>query len=181
TTVIAFFVGNSLMFIFGAIGAMITGKSDISEVLLLQGLIIPAIIILGFNIWTTNDNALYASGLGFANITKIAKKKLVIFNGLIGTIFAMWLYNNFIGWLSFLSIALPAIGAIIISDYFIVNKCNYKRYEEAIFVNINWIAITAWISGFLAAKFIPGIPPLNGIIVASSVYIIVSKVKVWLK
>ena len=31
TTVIAFFIGNSLMFLFGAVGAMVTGNSDIAE------------------------------------------------------------------------------------------------------------------------------------------------------
>ena len=57
------------MLAFDAIGAMATGHADISEVMFAQGLIITAIIILGLNIWTTNDNALYGSGLGFANIT----------------------------------------------------------------------------------------------------------------
>lgn len=65
TTVLAFFVGNSLMFLFGAIGAMVTGLSDVSEVMFSQGLIIPAIVVLGLNIWTTNDNAIYTAGLGF--------------------------------------------------------------------------------------------------------------------
>ena len=60
------------MFIFGAAGAAVTGMSDISDVMVAQGLIIPAIIVLGLNIWTTNDNALYASGLGFANITGLS-------------------------------------------------------------------------------------------------------------
>src|SRR5690625_6724438 len=100
TTLIAFVIGNSLMFLFGAIGAIAIGESDISEVMYTQGLILPAILVLGLNIWTTNDNALYASGLGFSNITKIAKGKMVVLNGIIGTIAAMWLYNNYVGWLN---------------------------------------------------------------------------------
>src|SRR5690625_136257 len=82
TTLIAFVIGNSLMFLFGAIGAIAIGESDISEVMYTQGLILPAILVLGLNIWTTNDNALYASGLGFSNITKIAKGKMVVLNGI---------------------------------------------------------------------------------------------------
>lgn len=73
TTVIAFFIGNSLMFLFGAVGAMVTGNSDIADVMFSQGLIIPAIIVLGLNIWTTNDNAIYTAGLGLSNITKVKK------------------------------------------------------------------------------------------------------------
>ncbi|MDF7671660.1 cytosine permease [Orbaceae bacterium ESL0721] len=100
-TIIAFLFGNSLMFIFGAAGAASVGEADISDVMIAQGLILPAIIVLGLNIWTTNDNALYASGLGMANITGLSSKMMSIVNGLLGTLCAVWLYNNFVGWLTF--------------------------------------------------------------------------------
>ncbi|MFS0635002.1 cytosine permease [Mesobacillus foraminis] len=174
TTVIAFFIGNSLMFIFGAIGAVATGQSDISEVMFLQGLIIPAIIVLGLNIWTTNDNAIYASGLGISNITKIKKSKVVIFNGILGTIMAMWLYNNFVGFLTVLGAALPPIGAIIIADYFILNRGKYKAFEKVQFKAINWTALIAWGAGVALAKFLPGIPPLNGLIGSALLYVVLS-------
>jgi cytosine permease len=175
TTMIAFFLGNSLMFIFGAIGAAVMGQADISEVMFAQGLIVPAIIVLGFNIWTTNDNAIYASGLGFSNITKLPKNKLVIFNGLIGTVGALFLYNNFISWLSFLNSTIPPIGAILIADYFIVNKGKYKSFEGQKFDTVNIKAIASWFVGVLAAKFIPGISPLNAVVATCIVYILVSK------
>ncbi|MFC4402934.1 cytosine permease [Gracilibacillus xinjiangensis] len=171
TTLIAFFIGNSLMFLFGAVGAISTGLGDISEVMFVQGLVVPAIIVLGLNIWTTNDNSLYASGLGFSNITKIKKSKLVIFNGLVGTILAMWLYNNFVGWLTLLGAALPPIGAILLADFFILRKANYPALEEMTFQAVRWPAIIAWVGGFAAAQFLPGIPPLNGIIGASVIYV----------
>lgn len=175
TTAIAFFIGNSLMFIFGAVGAAVTGQADISEVMFTQGLIVPAIIILGFNIWTTNDNALYASGLGFSNITKLPKNKLVIFNGLIGTAGAMYLYNNFVGWLTFLGSFIPAIGGIIIADYFMVRKGKYKAIEENSFVSVNKIAIVTWVIGVVAAKYLPGIPPINAVLTSMIVYAIANK------
>lgn len=174
TTVIAFFIGNSLMFIFGAVGAVATGQSDISEVMFVQGLILPAVIVLGLNIWTTNDNSLYASGLGFSNITKLSKRKMVIFNGIVGTIFAMWLYNNFVGWLTMLGVALPPIGAIILADFFILHRGKYKNFEKAAFKSVNWPAITAWAAGVAFAQFLPGIAPLNAIIGSIAVYIAVS-------
>lgn len=170
STVIAFFIGNSLMFLFGAIGAMAFGIADISEVMMLQGLMIPAIIVLGLNIWTTNDSALYASGLGFANIFKLPKKYIVVFNGFLGTIAAMWLYNNFVGFLTLLGSALPSIGAIILTDYFIVRKRQYASIESANFKALNPVAIIAWIAGVLLANFVPGIPPLNALIGTSVIY-----------
>ena len=68
TTVIAFFIGNSLMFFFGGISSVYVGGNDIFEVMINLGLFYLAILVLGLNIWTTNDNALYSAGLGLANI-----------------------------------------------------------------------------------------------------------------
>lgn len=122
TTVVAFFIGNSLMFLFGAVGAMVTGNSDIADVMFSQGLVIPAILVLGLNIWTTNDNAIYTSGLGLSNITKLPKKQMVIIGGLIGTVGSIWLNNNFTAFLTFLNSMLPPVGGIIIADYFFIKK-----------------------------------------------------------
>ncbi len=176
TTVIAFLVGNTLMFIFGAIGAMVTGQADISEVMFLQGLIIPAIIVLGLNIWTTNDNALYASGLGFSNITKQPKSKLVIINGIVGTLLAVILYNNFMSWLNLLNTFMPSIGGVIIADYFFINKGKYKDFEEAKFKGVNKVGIIAWALGVLAAHFLPGITPINAVVTAIVGYVLLTEI-----
>ncbi|MER2192171.1 MAG: cytosine permease [Solibacillus sp.] len=175
-TVIAFFLGNSLMFLFGAVGAMSFSLAEISEVMFLQGLMIPAIIVLGLNIWTTNDNALYASGLGFAHITKLPKKLFVVVNGLIGTILAMWMYNNFVGFLNVLGAAIPSIGAILIADYFFVKRGKYKAFATMTFETVNWVAIVAWVIGVAIAKLAPGIVPLNALLGTAIVYVILMKV-----
>ena len=174
TTVIAFLVGNTLMFIFGAIGAMVTGEADISEVMFLQGLIIPAIIVLGLNIWTTNDNALYASGLGFSNITKQPKSKLVIINGIVGTLLAVILYNNFMSWLNLLNTFMPSIGGVIIADYFFVSRGKYKNFEKTNFKGINKSGIIAWALGVLAAHFLPGITPINAVVTSILAYVLLT-------
>ncbi|AIF43983.1 cytosine permease [Virgibacillus sp. SK37] len=175
STVVAFFIGNTLMFLFGAIGSIATGLADISEVMFMQNLIIPAIIVLGLNIWTTNDNALYASGLGLSNITKLPKHKIVVINGMIGTVAAMWLYTNFVGFLTLLGSALPPIGAIILADFFILNRGNYQAFKTMKFKSFNWVAILAWGSGIAAATFIPGIPPINALIGSAVIHVAVTK------
>nr|WP_086938721.1 cytosine permease [Thaumasiovibrio occultus] len=169
-TMIAFFIGNSLMFVFGAFGAMATGQADIAEVMFAQGLLLPAIVVLGMNIWTTNNNALYASGLGFANITHLPSKPLAVANGLIGTLFAMWLYNNFVGWLTFLSAAIPPIGGILIADY-LINKARYTQFETAQFKTVNWAAIIGVAVGIAAGHFLPGIVPVNAVLGGALSYI----------
>ena len=178
TTVIAFLVGNSLMLAFGAIGAMVTGQSDISEVMFTQGLIIPAIVILGLNIWTTNDNALYGSGLGFANITKQPKSRMVIINGVVGTFLSMILYNNFMTWLNILNSFIPATGAVIIADYFIINKGKYTDFKTTKFKSVNISAIIAWVAGVIGAYTIPGITPVNSVLTTVVTYVVLTKLTV---
>ena len=80
-----------------------------------EGLVIPALIVLGANIWTTNDNTLYNAGLGLSNITKRKKRSLVIISGTTGTLASFWIYKYFVEWLMVLNTALPPIGTVIIS------------------------------------------------------------------
>ena len=174
-TLIAFFLGNTLMFTFGAVGSIVTGQSDIAEVMFIQGLILPAVISLGLNIWTTNDNALYVSGLGFASITGKNKNLIVAINGILGTVFAIWLNNNFIGWLSLLNTALPPIGAILLADYLIIHKGHYKPYEQNTFLPINTSAMMSWVIGVLAASYLPGIASVNGVLAAALCHVLFEK------
>lgn len=172
-TMVAFFFGNSLMFIFGAAGAAVKGVADISDVMVAQGLLLPAMIVLGLNIWITNDNALYASGLGFANITGVSSRILSVVNGIVGTLCALWLYHHFVGWLTFLSAAIPPIGGVIIADY-LTRRAAYANFEQAHFVNINWAAIVAVGIGVACGKFLPGIVPLNAVVSGAAAYLILN-------
>ena len=170
TTVIAFFLGNTLMFCFGAIGGAFTGKEDIFYVMIAQGLAIPALIVLGANIWTTNNNALYTGGLGLANITGKPMKYLTWVAGIIGTALAIWLYYNFVGWLSILNCALPPIGMIVILDYF-KNRSKYEgKHTEAV---VNWFNVLGIIAAAIVANFLNwGIAAVNAMVVSAIFFFI---------
>ncbi len=172
TTVIAFFLGNTLMFAFGAVGGAFTGKDDIFYVMLAQGLLVPALVVLGANIWTTNDNALYTSGLGLSNITKVRKRPMVLAAGVIGTLTAIWLYNNFITFLNVLNATLPPVGALIILDYF-MHKEGYAP-GAAVACRVNWGAILGVAAGALVGNLVQwGIVSVNAMAVACAVYLAV--------
>ncbi len=170
TTVIAFFLGNTLMFCFGAIGGAFTGKEDIFYVMIAQGLAIPALIVLGANIWTTNNNALYTGGLGLANITGKPMKHLTWVAGIIGTALAIWLYYNFVGWLNILNCALPPIGMIVILDYF-KNRSKYDgKHAEAV---VNWFNVIGIIAAAAVANFLHwGIAAINAMVVSAIFFFI---------
>ncbi|MGD9782070.1 MAG: cytosine permease [Kiritimatiellia bacterium] len=171
-TVIAFLLGNSLMFLFGAVASAFYQTNDISVALMKQGLIAVAILVLGLNIWTTNDNALYAASLGFATLANRPKRQFVLINGVLGTVFALAAYNHFVPWLNLLNLMLPSIGAILILDYFVVRR---RAPDAAVDPGVRWAAVAAWATGFCAAKFLPGIPPLNTLLAASIVYLLLAR------
>ena len=174
TTVIAFFLGNALMFAFGAVGGAFTGKDDIFYVMIAQGLMIPALIVLGANIWTTNDNALYTSGLGLSNITKIRKRPMVLVAGIVGTVTAIWLYNNFIAFLNILNATLPPVGALVILDYFL-HKDRYASGAE-VKRDVNWGSILGVAGGALVGNLVKwGIASVNAMAVACVIYLVFDK------
>lgn len=169
-TVVAFFLGNSLMFFFGAVSSIYVNGNDIFEVMLNLGLFWCAVVVLGLNIWTTNDNALYTSGLGLSNILGFSKKKMVLIAGLIGTVAAVWLYWNFCGWLNVLNCTLPPVGIILILSYF----THRKAYLDGSFEikTVNWFAVAGVIVGAVVANLLKwGIPSINGMAVAAIIFL----------
>ena len=174
TTVVAFFIGNSLMFFFGGVSSIYVGGNDIFEVMINLGLFYMAVLVLGLNIWTTNDNALYSAGLGLANIFRRRKKPMVLISGLIGTAASVWLYWNFCGWLNILNCTLPPVGIILVLDYFL-NKEDYETAEAH--CEVNWSAVIGVVLGAVVANAVHwGIASLNGMAVASVCYLIGSRV-----
>ena len=185
-TLVAFFLGNSLMFLFGAVGGMFYQSNDISNVLVMQGLLLPGLLVLGLNIWTTNDNALYTSGLCLATLTGQPKRYLVLFNGLCGTLLSLWLNTHFVRYLIFLNTVIPPIGAIIITEYVIAAR-RQRRGAAAFAGGVvdgvaadsganpggTWVqsrACVAWAVG-AACAFMPwGIAALNGMAAAAISY-----------
>ena len=145
TTVIAFFLGNTLMFCFGAIGGAFTGKEDIFYVMIAQG-------------------------LALANITGKPMKYLTWVAGIIGTALAIWLYWNFVGWLSILNCALPPIGMIVILDYF-KNRSKYEgKHTEAV---VNWFNVLGIIAAAIVANFLNwGIAAVNAMVVSAIFFFI---------
>ena len=162
TTIIAFFIGNSLMFLFGAVSSIYVGGNDIFEVMLNLNLFYLAVLVLGLNIWTTNDNALYSAGLGLSNIFGLSKKAMVLISGVIGTVAAVWLYWNFCDWLNVLNCTLPPVGIILILHYFTHRG---KPVKETV---VDWSAVVGVIAGAVVANLVHwGFASLNGMAVAA--------------
>ncbi len=169
TTVVAFFIGNSLMFFFGAVSSIFVGGNDIFEVMIRLNLFYLAVLVLGLNIWTTNDNALYSAGLGLANIFHQKKKPMVLISGAIGTAAAVWLYYNFCNWLNILNCTLPPVGIILVLSYF-TNRQVYEE-EKPELPSVNWWAVMGVVLGAVVANVLNwGVASINGMVVAAVCY-----------
>lgn len=163
---IAFFFANALMVLFGAFGGLVYQQPDMAEVLIIQGLAVFGVIFLTLNLWTTNDNAAYAFGVAGAEaFNKNNKRVFVVTGSVIGIILAITgIYDAIMPWLEALGTYIPPLGGLIIGDFFFVWKGRIPRLDQITFARVRWSALLAYIVGVLAALFIPGIPPVNGIV-----------------
>ena len=177
STTLGLVIGNTLLILSGAITAMALKNSDLSNVLLGMGLIVPSLILMTTNIFTTNGGNLYSTGLNLSNALKIEHKKILIIVLILSALLTLlkpYKIDALFGFLSFLGTIVPPLPGIIIADYYILNKSSYKKTDT--FKNWN---INAWIAwGFSIIVVISvniGFAPLNGIILGALSYIFLMK------
>ncbi|MEC5423151.1 cytosine permease [Virgibacillus sp. C22-A2] len=147
-----YFVGFSIVLIIAIVLAKATTQVDIVEIMLTLGWGTAALLVLILAQWTTNDNNLYSSALGFSVIfQKIPKYMLTIMAGVIGTAMAVGgIYDNFIPFLNFLSALIPPIGGIYVAD-FIINRQKYKFDKLGETKDVEVIGIGVWVIAALLA------------------------------
>lgn len=142
SVVVSFLIFSTLMLLFGAFAFYGTGESDLSDALIVMGLAVPGVLVLGANIWTTNDNGLYTQGLAAGLIFNVPKKYAIIVLGGIGIILAPVFNMYFIPFLNLLNLLVPGIGMLIIVNEFFFREKHEKQ-------NFNWIALSSWVIGIL--------------------------------
>lgn len=149
---VGFFVGFSVVLLTAALLAKATSQVDIVSIMLGLGWGTGAMLILILAQWTTNDNNLYSSALGFSVIfRKTPKYILTIIAGIIGTGMAVGgIYEHFIPFLSFLSVLIPPIGGIYVADY-LLNRKNYTFEQVDRQKNVNVLGMSIWVLSALIA------------------------------
>ncbi|WP_257350686.1 cytosine permease [Pseudalkalibacillus decolorationis] len=186
---VGFFGGFSIVLIIAAILAKATAQVDVVEIMLGLGWGTSAMLILILAQWTTNDNNLYSSALGFSVIFKNTPKYvLTISAGFIGTVMAVYgIYENFIPFLIFLSALIPPIGGIYVGDY-LMNRRKYHYNNLSSMKNVNVVSVSIWIVAALVAFMttpapngfgiftLTGASGLDAFLVAFGLQLIASKV-----
>ncbi|WP_417585651.1 cytosine permease [Nitrincola sp.] len=171
-TLAAFFVGNGLMVFTGALGALIYQQADIVDVMLAQGFVVLAVLMLFLNIWTTQDNTIYNFAVAGCNLLRTDRRQLVTVGGAaIGTVLAVGgMYNLLIPFLILLGTFIPPIGGVIMADFWLRHKGQYPLLSSVSLPDFNWHGLAAYAVGSAAAYFSPVLPPVVGVLVAALCY-----------
>ncbi|MXV62625.1 cytosine permease [Natronorubrum sp. JWXQ-INN-674] len=188
---IAFLVGNSFLFLSGAVGGAVyevTPQGDLYEVLVAQGLATVGLIALILNIWTTNDNAAYAFSVAGAEAFEFDRKRPFVIAGcLIGIALALAGADALLlPWLELLGQYIPPLGAIIIADFLLCWRDGIPRMDDIQFTSVRWTGVIAYVVGCLVAVLtagsivpgvtvsapIPGMAALNGMLAATAAHIV---------
>ncbi|MFD9668197.1 cytosine permease [Rhodococcus sp. NPDC059968] len=167
---IGFLVGNGLMILFGAIGAITFHEGDFVLVLYNLGLVGWGLVLLFGNLWKSNADTAYAFGVAGAGMFRKPRKTPFVIGGcVVGTVLALTgVHNHLIDYLSLLGTFIPPLGGVIIGDFL----CRWRRGipEDHTPQPVYWrnLAVYAFATflAWLSAEFEVGIPPLIGIVVA---------------
>ncbi|PCM43382.1 cytosine permease [Marinobacter sp. ANT_B65] len=167
-TLLAFFLGNGLMTLIGAFGALVYQQADIVDIMVAQGLATLGILMLFLNLWTTQDNTVYNFAVAGCNMLRTRRRKLVTVGGAaIGTTLAvLGMYEWLIPFLVLLGTFIPPIGGVIMASYFIGYKRQYPDLAQTKLPAFNVPGLAAYAIGSAAAYTSPWIAPIIGVVVA---------------
>ncbi len=179
---VAFAIGYPAVLLMAAIPAISTGESDLLLVILGLGMGLPAFLLIVFATWTTNTSNLYSTSLVLSSlIPGIAKWKLAVIGGCLGTIFALiGIMQHFIDFLLFLGFAIPPIAGVYVADFLLGGR-RYdlaaldKRPPVSIAAAIGWLL--ASVTGYATTRgafTLSGVPAIDAICTAFLIYTLLS-------
>jgi len=147
------------------------------------GLGIPALLLIIFSTWTTNDKNLYSSGLALTNLFPSHPRwRHTLVLGTLGTVLGcVGLTRFFTQWLITLGIVFAPLVGILIADYFLVRRrrliiSEAYRADGAYHYTkgLNLAALAAAATGIVAGQLVPpeALPPIISLGVTMLVYVI---------
>lgn len=173
-------IGNVFMILCGAITTIAVGSSDLTEVLLAMGLVIPSLILMTTNIFTTNASNLYSTSLNLSNALKTDRKKIIVVLlavSALATLTKPYQIGFLFNFLDLLGTVVPPLAGVILVDFYLLNKKHYPVLEETEFKSFNAMTWISWIISIVLANVLPiGLPSLTGLVLGGIIYFILMKV-----
>lgn len=160
-------VGNAFVVLFGAIGAVTTGNSDIAFVLAAQGLLAPSFLVLVLNIWSTAQGCVYSGSMSLSATVKVKRPYVVIGFGVIGILFALIGFYNFFGtYIDFLASLVPSLTGIFLADFLFTYRQDYPALDTSRLPMLNAGGFIAWAAGVAVSRIPVGMPVLQAVLAA---------------
>ncbi len=173
-TLAAFVLGNGLMVLTGALGALIYREADIVHVMLAQGFVTITVLMLLLNIWSTQDNTIYNFGVAGCNLLRTQRRRIVtVLGAAIGTGLAVaGMHDYLVPFLILLGTFIPPLGGVIMADFWLRHRGQYPRLADTPLPGFHWPGLVAYAAGSAAAYYSPMVPPLVGVAAATTAYAI---------
>ncbi|WP_110666034.1 cytosine permease [Salinicola halophilus] len=171
-TLLAFFIGNGLMILIGAVGAFVYGAPDVVEVLTLQGLTVVGLIMLFLNLWTTQDNTIYNFAAAGCNLLRTRRRgRVTIAGAAVGTLLALaGMDTLLVPFLIALGTCIPPLGGVIIADFLFARRARYPRLADIALPAFALPGLVTYALATVGAWLSPWLPPLVGIALALALY-----------
>ncbi len=146
---LTYFAVSCWMYIIGMGAALLTGTSDIAQIMLKAGLGIPALVIIVLSTVTTTFLDAFSAGISFRAIFKNANIKIVgIIVALVGTLAAVFYpMDNITDFLYLIGSVFAPMTAILIADFFVTKNESSKK-------QIDFVRIALWLIGFILYRIL---------------------------
>lgn len=172
--------GNIFMILCGTITSVAVGDSDLTNVLLSMGLLVPCLILMTTNIFTTNASNLYSTSLNLSNAFHMDRQKIIVVLlaiSALATLCRPYQVDFLFSFLDLLGTIVPPLPGIILADYFIIHKGEYKDLGSVKFAQFNAVSWLTWGIALAGVYLIPfGLPALKGLIIGGVLYPILMNV-----
>ena len=174
-TLSAFLLVNGILVFAGAFCTLVYGSEDLIKAMASQGILAGGVLLLILNVWTTQDNTIYAFSVAGANMFRTHKRHAFVLGG---ATFALILtlsgiYQFLPDYLILLGTFIPPIGGIIMVDFWLRHGGRFPRLSSQL-PNFNWAGVIAYAVGsfvaFISGNVGLGIGPVNGIVTAAILY-----------
>lgn len=172
-------VGNGLMIVFGAIGAVAFGIGDYVEILYALGLVGAGVLLLFGNLWTTNTDTAYAFGVAGAEMfDRPTKAPFIIGGATIATVLALvGIQNHLVSYLGLLGTFIPPLGGVIIADWLRRWRRGLAALESLPRLDVRNLSAyaVAGAAAYASGELGIGIPPVIGVVVAMALVLLLPR------
>ena len=146
---LTYFAVSCWMYIIGMGAALLTGTSDIAQIMLKAGLGIPALVIIVLSTVTTTFLDAFSAGVSFRAIFKKANTKIVgVIVAFVGTLAAVFYpMDNITDFLYLIGSVFAPMTAILIADFFVTKNESSKK-------KMDFVRIAIWLVGFILYRIL---------------------------